>query len=123
MSRPGGNGDQPSDATLARFFALSPAPCAILDADGIIVRANRSFGAVVDTPVDALIGEAYLALVHPEDRGPDRAWMGRTSVMRHRLVCSSRTCRTVEWNLAHDPEGDLWYLVGRELGSVRMSSS
>ena len=54
--------------TVDRFFRLSPALFAILDAEGRIVRANAAWEGVLGHRPDDLAGVTLLDLVHPDDR-------------------------------------------------------
>ena len=54
--------------TLDRFFRLSPALFAILDADGRIARANAAWESLLGHHPDDLAGTRLIDLVHPDDR-------------------------------------------------------
>jgi PAS domain S-box-containing protein len=91
--------------TLDRFFRLSPALFAILDADSRIARANAAWETLLGHHPDDLAGTRLIDLVHPDDRAATRAaidTLGRTGVASFENRCRHRegSYHRLAWNLA-----------------------
>lgn len=69
-----------------RSVEFAPDPIVVLDADGLIVRANPAFAALLDGCVDALLGRSFLELIAAGDRSRATATITRVLVSPHRTV-------------------------------------
>jgi PAS domain S-box-containing protein len=87
--------------TLDRFFRLSPALFAILDADGRIARANAAWESLLGHHPDDLAGTRLIDLVHPDDRDATEALV-RSGAASFENRCRHRegSHRRLAWNLA-----------------------
>ncbi len=91
--------------TLDRFFRLSPALFAILDAGGRIARANAAWERLLGHHPDDLAGIRLIDLVHPDDRPATLAAgeaLDRAGVATFENRCRHRegSYHRLAWNLA-----------------------
>jgi PAS domain S-box-containing protein len=91
--------------TLDRFFRLSPALFAILDAEGRFLKANPGWEHLLGHHPDDLVGTASLDLVHPADRAATLA--ADEALRRSGSASFENRCRhrdgsylRLAWNLA-----------------------
>ncbi len=91
--------------TLDRFFRLSPALFAILDAEGRVTRANAAWETLLGHHPDDLAGTRLIDLVHDDDRAATRAatdGLARTGVASFENRCRHRegSYHRLAWKLA-----------------------
>ncbi len=102
------------------FFNLSPDMIAAFDYDGRVVRSNPMGTQVLGYPAEALQGQHFLPLVHPEDRDASAATLagltqGETLTgFTNRVRAADGSYRTLEWNAKADPNAKLIYAVARD---------
>ena len=98
---------------LSSFFELSPVPCYIATANGILVEINPAMLDLLGFPKDALLKTPYLDLIHKEDRKAtaqeiERLNNGQSSVsFANRCRKSSGQHGLFEWTAHRDPTSGL----------------
>jgi PAS domain S-box-containing protein len=105
-----------------RLFDLAADPLVVTDADGRIVRANRAACVLAGRPPHALIGEPFVALVHPSDHAAvaaQREHLGRSgpaaAPKRLRILRPDGGCRWIEAVVTPEPETGLRFVVARDI--------
>ena len=103
-------------------FGLSPLPIAVLDSEGLIVRANPAFERVLGRPATELLGIDAFSLLHPDDFAATRAAFDgllrgdETEVFdvaaRHDYEGG---WRWMAWSAGRAPDGQSVLAIGREL--------
>jgi PAS domain S-box-containing protein len=91
--------------SLDRFFRLSPALFAIVNAEGRIARANAAWETLLGHHPDDLAGTRLIDLVHPDDREATRAAieaLNRAGVASFEDRCRHRegSYHRLSWNMA-----------------------
>ena len=61
-----------SEAMFAEAFENAPFGRAIVDASGHIMRVNPKLAAMIEWPMDALVGASIADMTHPDDKESDR---------------------------------------------------
>ncbi len=113
--------DSPDSAAaipLDHLFDLGTDPMAVASLDGVILRANRAFGAVLDVEPRVLIGRSLMEFIHPDERratlrGIVRLGRGDTVIGLEMRLRTGSGYRRLEWNA--QSVGRLIYGVGRDV--------
>jgi PAS domain S-box-containing protein len=109
-------------AELERFFDLSPDLMGVGSIDGTVLKLNRAWTDLLGHPVDSLVGESHLKLVHPEDRDATAkarvtlAGNSRVLDFVSRMRRADGTYIPVEWRSAPAADGRV-YFVGRDVAA------
>jgi len=104
-----------------RFFETSGDLLCVLDSKGRFQRANGAFRDVLGYVEEALLGQAFLTIVHPEDAAAVRAFFeepgeGNTTLrVTARLWCRDTSVRKVSVSLRRVAEDASIYGTGREV--------
>lgn len=109
--------DQPVE--LERFFTDSLFPMAVAGADGYFKLLNSAWQALLGWELEELMGQPFLAFVHPDDvdrtmaEVSRRADGGTTIAFENRYRCADGSYRWLQWNST--PRGELIYAVARDI--------
>jgi rsbT co-antagonist protein RsbR len=72
------------------FFQTARELLCVLKSDGRLVVSNQAFRDTLGYSEDALLGEDFARLLHPDDAGPLRAFLGSTEPANARLDMNAR---------------------------------
>lgn len=106
---------------LARAFALSGAPLALVSTDGRLVEANESLARTLGVAASELVAKAFDELVHRDDRPTVvtdlRALFeqGRPFSFESRALCRDGSFRWLFWELAPLDDGATALAIGIDI--------
>ena len=130
-ARPGGRVTTMIDAgaenrgNLDRFFDLSLDACLIVDAGGLIRKANPAFVKLLGYPESEVVGTDATALVHPEDLPSAQAEFAalKAAGLRVNFTRRFRTSQGdylwLEWSAFFVPDEGLAYCIARDVTEPR----
>ncbi|MDI1442778.1 PAS domain S-box protein [Polyangium sp. 6x1] len=104
-----------------RFFETSGDLLCVLDREGRFVQANRAFRDVLGYVEEALVGQPFAAIVHPEEAAEVRAFFegggegDATLRITKRLLHRDLSPRTVSLSLRRVAEDAAIYGTGRQV--------
>ncbi|WP_304176865.1 ATP-binding protein [Phenylobacterium aquaticum] len=104
---------------LMTFFDMSADLLCIINDRGRFVRLSRAWEQVLGWPVESLVGQSYLPLMHEEDRATTiaegRRFLEGHAVFNHRNRYRHRdgSYRVLEWQAR--PSGERVYAVARDV--------
>ncbi|MDI1428501.1 PAS domain S-box protein [Polyangium sorediatum] len=104
-----------------RFFQTSGDLLAVLDRGGRFVQANRAFRDVLGYVKEALLGQSFSRIVHPDDAAEVRAFFegdgegDATLRITKRLLHRDLGARAVTLSLRRVTEDKAIYVTGREV--------
>ena len=110
-----------------RLFRLSPELLCVLDADDRFCRVNPAWTLTLGHPVEVLLGESMLTLVHPGDlaRTSEQLACARAGTeaagVQTRYLAADGSYRWLHWNAAADDEGQLLYAVAHDITATKMT--
>lgn len=112
-------------AELDTFWNISPDLLLMIDFNGIILRANPAWGAILGRAPRDLIGTSALELVHPEDRPTTLAALGRTisqvlPLFENRYLHADGSYRWIGWTAA--PGDGLIFALGKHMTQEKLRS-
>jgi len=104
---------------LDHLFSLDMVLVAVVSLDGLLLKANRAWETILGYPVDQLLNQPFIHLIHPDDVTSTQLAMSRLNNQEdvagyiNRYRCQSGSYRFVEWN-AQMREG-LIYAIARDV--------
>ncbi len=101
------------------FFSVNLDLLCIADVQGYFRRLNPEWEKTLGYPLDELVGQCFLELVHPDDQVSTRDALSRLAAQQpilgfvNRYRCYDGSWRWIEWRAR--PTGDLIYAAARDI--------
>ena len=108
-----------------RLFELSLDLFCVLGFDGLARRLNMSWTRILGHPLDALMLEPLVEIVHPDDQEATAAEFARLAAgersvsFENRCRCADGTYRWIHWTAAPSVPDRLVYAVARDVTSAK----
>nr|WP_242035626.1 MULTISPECIES: PAS domain S-box protein [unclassified Leptolyngbya] len=104
-----------------RFFQLSYDMLAIVHMDGYFVHLNPAWTKILGYSIETLIGQSYIAFVHPDDRARTIAEAkvlaegSPTIGFENRYCAQDGSYHWISWNVVPSVDQKLLYCVARDV--------
>lgn len=104
-----------------RHFELIHDLVATCGFDGYFKQLNGAWEQVLGWTPEQMLPTPFIEFVHPEDRAAVEFEVARqaqgaiTAEFKIRLMTSDGYLRWIEWSASPDPDGNVFYCVGREI--------
>jgi len=110
---------------MERFFKVNVDLFCILDKNGTIKKLNKAWETTLGYPLEHLIGQNIVSLIHEEDVADTKQMIGKIISDQYSARCITKRYRKadgtycyLEWNA--NPYGDLLYASARDI-SIRIA--